>query len=121
MSNPRQPLQKPAAEPQSDARGPAEADAEADIASLRVCVDAIDQKLLRLLNERSHYANVIGRIKKSVGLPVYVPSREAEVLQNVISANGGPLENDAVQRLFERIIDETRALERQRYQDDNMR
>jgi chorismate mutase len=46
-----------------------------------------------------------------------VPEREEEVLRNVLAANEGPLSNEAVRRLFERVIDETRALERQKYQD----
>lgn len=46
-----------------------------------------------------------------------MPEREEEVLRNVLTANEGPLSNDAVRRLFERIIDETRSLERQKYQD----
>ncbi|MYI84971.1 MAG: chorismate mutase, partial [Rhodothermaceae bacterium] len=51
-----------------------------------------------------------------LGLPVYDPAREKEVLENVIQANPGPLPPDAIQRLFERVIDETRSLERQKYQ-----
>ena len=61
---------------------------------------------------------MIGAIKKRIGLPVYVPSREAEVIRNVVSANAGPLPDAAVRRLFERVIDETRSLERHQYQGD---
>lgn len=91
---------------------------EDDLIPLRERIDRIDRAVLRLLNERSDSANTIGHIKKLLGLPVYLPSREKEVLQNVTRANEGPLDNNAVRRIFERIIDETRALERQRYQDD---
>ena len=61
---------------------------------------------------------MIGSIKKSVGLPVYVPSRETAVIENVMTANRGPLPDTAVRRLFERIIDETRSLERHLYQEE---
>lgn len=90
---------------------------EADLKPWRSRIDAIDRAMLHLMNERVRCAHVIGAIKKTIGMPVYVPSREAEVVQNVISANTGPLPDAAVRRLFERVIDETRALERQRYQD----
>ncbi|GIV58407.1 MAG: chorismate mutase [Bacteroidetes bacterium] len=81
-------------------------------------IDAIDRAILYLLNERSRCANVIGHLKKQMGMPVYVPSREDEVLQNVFEANPGPLPPAAVRHIFERIIDETRALERHRYQGE---
>ena len=75
-------------------------------------IDAIDQKLVELLNERAQCAIVIGHLKRSEGLPVYQPDREREILAKVESANRGPLEDTAVRRLFERVIDEARSLER---------
>lgn len=84
---------------------------------LRDGIDMLDQAILELLNKRVDYATIIGRIKKATGEPVYVPRREADVLDNVRLSNRGPLEPDAVKRLFERIIDETRSLERKKYQD----
>ncbi|WP_456425335.1 chorismate mutase [Rhodocaloribacter sp.] len=89
-----------------------------DLGPWRERIDALDRAILHLLNERSRCANVIGHIKKQLGMPVYVPSREEEVLDNVFTANPGPLPSEAVRRLFERIIDETRALERRKYQDE---
>lgn len=79
-------------------------------------IDEIDRTVLRLLNERAQCANVIGSIKKKLGMPVYVPSREEDVLRNVCESNEGPLTEEAVRRLFERVIDETRSLERRMYQ-----
>ena len=75
-------------------------------------IDAIDQKLVELLNERAQCAIEIGHLKRSQGLPVYQPDREQEILANVESANPGPLEDTAVRRLFERVLDEARSLER---------
>ncbi len=75
-------------------------------------MDELDAKLVTLLNERASCAMEIGRLKKTVGLDVYQPEREIEVLQQVRSRNDGPLEADAITRLFERIIDEARRLER---------
>ncbi len=92
---------------------------EDDLRPWRDRIDTLDVAVLNLLNERSRCANMIGRIKKSVGVPVYVPSRETAVIDNVMSANKGPLPDTAVRRLFERIIDETRSLERHLYQEDD--
>ena len=82
------------------------------IDALRRRIDEIDEQLVRLLSERARCALAIGREKKHSGLPVYQPAREAEVLDHVQHVNGGPLDDGAVKRLFERIIDEARRLER---------
>ncbi len=82
-------------------------------------IDVLDKAMLQIMNERVKCANVIGAIKKKLGLPVYVPSREEEVIRNVLGGNEGPLSDAAVRRLFERVIDETRSLERHRYQDSD--
>ena len=75
-------------------------------------IDAIDRKVVGLLNERAEQAIALGRIKKRLGFPIYQPEREEQVLRNVQGCNGGPLEDEALRRLFERIIDESRRLER---------
>jgi len=90
---------------------------EEDIRRLRERIDEIDRALVELLNQRSRAANIIGFVKKRLGLPVYVPKREEQVVANVIEVNNGPLNDESVRRLFERIIDETRSLERQKYQN----
>jgi len=83
-----------------------------DISALRRRIDEIDQQLVALLNERATCALEIGRQKEQIGEPIYQPTREAQVLANVRAANGGPLDPGAMTRLFERIIDEARRLER---------
>ena len=75
-------------------------------------IDAVDLQLVRLLNDRAHYAAEIGSIKLVLGLGVYTPEREEEIMKNVTDANGGPLSAQAIRRLFERIVDESRAVER---------
>lgn len=79
---------------------------------LRGRIDAIDRKMVRLLNDRAGCAIALGRIKKARGLPIYQPAREEEVLGNVQKSNGGPLQSEVLRRLFERIIDESRRIER---------
>lgn len=88
-----------------------------DMHPWRERIDVLDRAILQIMNERVRCANVIGGIKKKLGLPVYVPSREEEVIRNVIAGNAGPLSDAAVRRLFERVIDETRSLERHKYQN----
>jgi chorismate mutase-like protein len=80
---------------------------------LRNDIDRVDEVLVRLLNERARVACEIGRIKKAEGIDVYQPEREKQVLDHVRNvAVEGPLGPDAIARLFERIIDEARRLER---------
>jgi chorismate mutase len=79
---------------------------------LRKRIDGLDEALVRLLNARAACALEIGRVKKELELPIYQPSREAEVLGHVQEINPGPLDDGAIRRLFERIIDEARRLER---------
>ena len=75
-------------------------------------IDEIDKKLVELLNERARCAIEIGRIKQAEHQPLYQPERERDVLESVERANGGPLSHAAIRRLFERIIDEARSIER---------
>ena len=75
-------------------------------------IDLIDGQLMSLLNSRSACAVEIGRIKRRLGLAVYSPEREAWILERVMRDNPGPLDPMAVRRVFERVIDESRRLER---------
>jgi chorismate mutase len=85
---------------------------KADLEDLRKRIDLLDESLVRLLNARAACALEIGRVKRGMGVPIYQPERENEVLQNVQAVNTGPLDQAASKRLFERIIDEARHLER---------
>ena len=80
---------------------------------LRKDIDRVDEVLVRLLNERARCACEVGKLKKELGIDVYQPEREKQVIEHVRSiAVEGPLGPDAIARLFERIIDEARGLER---------
>ena len=83
-----------------------------ELARLREQIDRVDEVLVRLLNQRTKYAIEIGRIKGVLSLAVYAPEREKQVLENVERWSEGPLDPAAMRRLFERIIDEARAVER---------
>jgi chorismate mutase-like protein len=80
---------------------------------LRRDIDRVDEVLVRLLNERARCVCEIGRLKREQGVEVYQPDREKDVLRHVRQvACEGPLGPEAIGRLFERIIDEARRLER---------
>ena len=80
--------------------------------ALRDEIDRLDEVLVRLLNARAGCALKIGALKKRLEMEIYQPSREEAVLRHVRETNAGPLDSDAIARLFERIIDEARRLER---------
>ena len=84
-----------------------------ELARLREAIDHVDEVLVNLLNQRAKYAVEVGRIKGVMGVPVYSPDREKQVLSNVEAWSKGPLEPSAMRRLFERIIDESRRVERE--------
>jgi chorismate mutase len=75
-------------------------------------IDEIDKRLVELLNERSRCVVEIGKIKQTTGDALYQPDREKQVLDGVVNANPGPLPDAAIRRLFERILDEARSVER---------
>jgi chorismate mutase len=83
------------------------------LADLRRRIDDLDDLLVRTLSARAACALEIGRQKKLLGLEIYQPTREAEVLAHVQKINPGPLNNESMKRLFERVIDEARRLERE--------
>ncbi len=84
-----------------------------EMKSLRRKIDRLDKRIVKLLNKRAKYADDIGKIKEKKRLDVYSPEREKQVIENVSRENPGPLTDEAVKRVYERIIDESRRLERE--------
>ena len=82
------------------------------LAECRRKIDILDLELLALLNERTQVVEEIGRIKHDLSLPIYEPKREDQVFANVTGGNRGPLSAEAVKRVFERIIDEMRNIQK---------
>lgn len=85
-----------------------------DLSRCRVTIDDLDRRIIALLNERTAVVEEIGRIKQELKLGIYEPKREDQVLENVLAHNSGPLPPDAVKRIFERIMDEMRTLQKMR-------
>ncbi len=88
------------------------------IEELRRELDRIDRELLQLLSRRAEVALRIGCLKAEQGLPLRSLEREAEVIARVKRENPGPLNEEAVARIFRRIIAETRRLEEEVVRDD---
>jgi len=80
-----------------------------ELIELRRRIDALDDQLLELLNQRGRLAQAVGHIKN--GAPIYRPEREAQVVRRLQAANGGPLPNESVERLFKEIMSACRTLE----------
>jgi len=93
-------------------------DAEQELSRLRNAIDRVDEVIVRLLNQRAKYAIEIGEIKPILEMPVYAPERESQVLLHVERTSDGPLGAMTIRRLFERIIDESRRVERQAMKRD---
>ena len=95
-----------------------EDEARNKLEEFRVLIDDVDRRIVALLNERTLVVEDIGRVKRLGKLPIYEPKREELVFTNVTTCNHGPLTADALRRIFERIIDEMRGVQRARMESE---
>ena len=86
--------------------------AKKNLKDFREEINSIDIELLFLFNRRANLVIDLAQIKKSQGKKLFDPERERDIFVSLTEKNPGPLTPDAVVRLFERIIDESRRLER---------
>jgi chorismate mutase-like protein len=91
-----------------------EGEARERLDEFRVLIDDLDRRIVEMLNERTRVVENIGRVKREAKLPIYEPKREEQVYHNIRQSNQGPLAEAAVRRIFERIIDEMRQIQRER-------
>jgi chorismate mutase-like protein len=84
-----------------------------DIEDWRKKIDDLDRKLVELLSERARAAVAIGRLKRNTSMPVYEPDRERVVFAKVQEANPGPLPGRDLVRIYERIIDVMRNIQKE--------
>src|SRR5215469_6989586 len=95
-------------------------EARGRLEEFRVRIDDLDRRIVELLNERTSVVENIGRVKREAQLPVYEPKREELVFENVTSCNSGPMTDGALRRIFERVIDEMRQIQRERMKSDGV-
>ena len=94
-------------------------EARQKLTEYRVFIDELDRRIVALLNERTRVVEDIGRVKRDAEMPVYEPEREQRVFDNVRSvSNDDPLAQQAVRRIFERIIEEMRMIQRLRMESN---
>lgn len=84
-----------------------------DIEDWRKKIDELDRKLVALLSERARAAVEIGKLKRNTSLPIYEPDRERIVFENVQAENRGPLPGRDLVRIYERIIDVMRNIQKE--------
>lgn len=84
-----------------------------DLADWRNKIDDLDRRLVELLSQRACAAVEIGRLKRESALPIYEPERERVVLENVRNLNRGPLPERDLARIYERIMDVMRNIQKQ--------
>ena len=91
-----------------------------NISDWRKKIDELDHRLVELLNQRAAAAIEIGRLKRDTDLPIYEPDRERQVVSNVQTANGGPLHGQDLARIFERIMDVMRNIQKNEIVPDSV-
>jgi chorismate mutase len=77
------------------------------IGDWRAKIDAIDTTLLHLLNVRAGFALEVGRLKGANGIALRVPAREREILSRMKNLNPGPLDSEAVEKIYQLILHES--------------
>jgi len=84
-----------------------------DIADWRKKIDDLDRRLVQLLNERAECAHEIGKLKRHAGMPIYEPSREKIIFDNIRQENKGPLTDVQLRMVYERLVDVMRQIQRE--------
>jgi chorismate mutase len=84
-----------------------------DISDWRKKIDELDRKLVELLSQRAQAAHEIGKLKRAAGMPIYEPDREQSVFTNVKKVNPGPLPDQDLIRIYERIMDIMRQIQKE--------
>ena len=82
------------------------------LSQIREKIDALDGKLVGLINQRLQLAGRIGDLKRGAHSRIYVAEREAQVLSRVRAANRGPLKAGSLDAIYREIMSAAIALEK---------
>lgn len=82
------------------------------LGAIRKEIDAIDQQLLALLNQRAGLSKEVGEIKSRTTGNIFQPAREKELLETLVRINQGPLPDAHLQAIWREILSSSRALQR---------
>ncbi len=83
-----------------------------DLAAVRKLIDAIDDEMLRLLNERARLVGQVAELKERTDSPFYVPSRERAIVERLAASNSGPFPTEAIRSVFQEIFSACLSLEK---------
>jgi chorismate mutase / prephenate dehydratase len=83
-----------------------------ELSTIRRKIDAIDERVVKLLNARLLLAQRVGEVKRQARGRIYVAEREAEVLRRLAATNRGPLKSAALQAIYREIMSAALALEK---------
>jgi chorismate mutase domain of proteobacterial P-protein, clade 2 len=83
-----------------------------DLKSLRQAIDSIDVRVLNLLNKRTKLILEVGKIKKKSMKSIYVPEREKDVYDKLVSKNKGPIPNDTLKAIYREVMSGALGMER---------
>ncbi len=81
------------------------------LSELRQQIDAVDQKIIRLLNQRAKTAVQIGKAKQKGKKQTYAPDREQKVLGKIVRANEGPFPTAALRNVYREVLSACRSLQ----------
>ena len=88
---------------------------QAKLLPLRQKIDALDQQILDLINERARTAQAVGDVKHGHPgeSPVFRPEREVQVIRALAQANEGPIDAASIDAIWSQIISVCRGLEQE--------
>ena len=78
---------------------------------LRERLDILDEQMMSLLSERAKVVSHVADFKRRHNIPVYIPEREASIIERLRAINPGPLSSDAIERIYRTIVEEMRKFE----------
>lgn len=84
-----------------------------DMSACRKEIDRLDDEILRILNERSHYVIQIGKLKKQrdAQAHLHTPGRESEIVERLTQQNPGPFPSSAIRPVYREIMSASLSLE----------
>src|SRR5438046_3239518 len=88
------------------------ADPDQHLDPLRVKIDALDEQIVALLNDRARVVVDIGRLKQQNKTPIYAPDREKMILEKVRRLNKGPLPDRCLEAVYRELMSGSFALEK---------
>lgn len=79
--------------------------------NIRSAIDSVDRRIIELIQERASLAKEIGGVKREIGMRVLDPAREGKIREKLAAGPDGPMDGDALVRIYEVIMAESRRLQ----------